>query len=209
MIMQVTIQGILDGVIPLEEQKIELMNVVDEINKSSTMIQDMLQIYRLDDANSELEISEFNLSDSVRFFIEDFEHIINKYDFKLDINIPKIMNIEADRKLIHRVISNYFTNAIKYTNKGEKIYIEISEHKGKVYFELTNYGITIEEEDLENIWMPFFRSTNAEAPRLKTKGTGIGLYLVSEILKAHDCKFGIENIENGVKAYFYINKKVE
>ncbi|MCK5762216.1 MAG: hypothetical protein KAH16_04895, partial [Candidatus Izimaplasma sp.] len=58
MIMQVIIQGILDDVIPVEEQKTELMNVVSEINKSSTMIQDMLQIYRLDDANSELEISE-------------------------------------------------------------------------------------------------------------------------------------------------------
>ena len=117
------------------------------------------------------------------------------------------MNIEADKKLIHRVISNYFTNAIKYTSKGEKIYIEISEHKDRVYFELTNYGITIEEEDLENIWMPFFRSVNSETPRLKTKGTGIGLYLVSEILKAHDCEYGIENTKNGVKAYFYIKTK--
>ena len=85
MIMQVTIQGILDGVISIEEQKVELLNVIDEINKSSTMIQDMLQIYRLDDANTELEITEFNLSDSVRFFIQDFEHIIKKYDLeKLD-----------------------------------------------------------------------------------------------------------------------------
>ncbi len=209
MIMQVTIQGILDGVIPMEEQEVELLNVVDEINKSSTMIQDMLQIYRLDDANSELEISEFNLSDSARFFIQDFENILKKYNFKLDINIPPVAIIEADRKLIHRVISNYLTNAIKYTSEGEKIYMEISEKEHRVYFELTNYGANIAEDDLENIWIPFFRATKTEAPRLKTKGTGIGLYLVSEILKAHDCEFGIENIENGVKAYFYINKKVE
>jgi len=209
MIMQVTIQAILDGVIPTDEQETELLNVVDEINKSSTMIQDMLQIYRLDDANSELEIEEFNLSDSVKFFVQDFDNIIKKYNFVLDLNIPDEMNIEADKKLIHRVISNYFTNAIKYTKEGEKIYIEISDNNDRAYFEIINHGITIGEEDLENIWIPFFRSTQFETTRLKTKGTGIGLYLVSEILKAHDCEYGIENIENGVKAYFYINKKVE
>ncbi len=209
MIMQVTIQGILDGVIPSEEQETELLNVVDEINKSSTMIQDMLQIYRLDDANTELEISEFNLSDSIKFFIQDFENVIKKFNFNLVVDIPEIVNIEADKKLIHTVISNYFTNAIKYTEVGEKIYIKVTEDDDSVYFELINHGTSIKEEDLENIWIPFFRADKLETPRLKTKGTGIGLYLVSEILKAHKSEFGIENIKNGVKAYFYISKKVE
>ncbi len=209
MIMQVTIQGILDGVIPPDEQEEELINVVNEINKSSTMIQDMLQIYRLDDANSELEISEFNICDSVRFFIQDFENMIKKYNFVIDMDIPKKITVEADKKLIHRVISNYFTNAIKYTADGEKIYIKVSENKDKVYFELTNYGVNILKEDLDNIWIPFFRANTSDHLRLKSKGTGIGLYLVSEILKAHNSEFGIVNVENGVKAYFYINKKVE
>ncbi len=206
MIMQVIIQGILDGVIPTDEQERELLNVVDEINKSSTMIQDMLQIYRLDNANTELEISEFDLSESVKFFIGDFEHIINKYNFKLDLNIPKAVYIEADMKLISRAISNFFTNAIKYTDEGEKIYIEISEDKDRAYFELTNFGSNIKNEDLDNIWMPFFRTEKRGNSRLENRGTGIGLYLVSEILKAHNCEFGIENVENGVKAYFYIKK---
>jgi len=209
MIMQVIIQGILDGVIPTDEQEKELLNVVDEINKSSTMIQDMLQIYRLDNANTELEISEFNLSESVEFFIEDFEHVINKYDFKLDLKLSKAVFIEADKMLISRAISNFFTNAMKYTDKGEKIYIEVSEDEDRAYFELTNFGSNIKKDDLENIWIPFFRTEKEGTSRLKNRGTGIGLYLVSEILKAHNCEFGIENITNGVKAYFYINKKVD
>ena len=126
MIMQVTIQGILDGIIPENQQEGELLNVVDEINKSSIMIQDMLQIYRLDDANSELEITEFNLSDSVKFFIQDFDNIIKKYNFKLEVDIPETANVEADKKLIHRVISNYLTNASKYTKENDRICIKIN-----------------------------------------------------------------------------------
>lgn len=210
MIMQVTIQAILDGVIPEENQEEELLNVVDEINKSSIMIQDMLQIYRLDDAQSELDISKFSLSKCIYKFIDDFDNVIKKHNLQITLNVNENIMIEADNKLIRRVISNFFTNAIKYTPKNEKIHIKISETKDLAYFELVNYGAKIDPENIENIWMPFFRGEDSHtSDRLKTKGTGIGLYLVSEILKAHDCKFGIENIENGVKSYFYINKKVE
>lgn len=210
MIMQVTIQGILDGVIPKEEQEDELLNVVEEINKSSIMIQDMLQIYRLDDAQSELEISEFSLSNCINVFIDEFDSIIKSNNLKINLNIKENVMIEADNKLIKRVISNFFTNAIKYTPENQQIDILISESKDQAYFELVNHGATINPDNLENIWMPFFRDEKAnKSNRLKTKGTGIGLYLVSEILKAHNCKFGIENVEKGVKSYFYINKKVE
>lgn len=210
MIMQVTIQGILDGVIPDEEQAEELLNVVDEINKSSIMIQDMLQIYRLDDAKSELEISEFSLSNCIYHFIDGFDAVIKQHNLQINLDIKKDIMIEADNKLIKRVISNFFTNAIKYTPENERIDIEISDTKNEAYFELINYGANIDPENLENIWMPFFRGEDSNTKeRLKTKGTGIGLYLVSEILKAHNCRFGIENVDKGVKSYFYINKKVE
>jgi len=209
MIMQVTIQGILDDIIAAEDQDKELNNVLDEINKSSMMIQDMLQIYRLDDANTLLEITEFNLSETVEFFINDFENAIRKFNLDVDINIQDAVCIEADSKLIKRVISNFLTNAIKYTPIHGNIYIEVSEKDGKAYFELTNYGSSINQDEIEKIWLPFYRIDVDDANPLKTKGSGIGLYLVSEILKAHHAEFGIKNVRNGVKAYFYINKKVE
>jgi len=210
MIMQVTIQGIIDGIIPFEDQENELLNVVEEINKSSLMIQDMLQIYRLDDANSELEISEFDLSDTVNFFIKDFDSIIKKYELDVQTKIKDKVIIEADQKLIKRAISNFFTNAVKYTPEGQTISVVVEEVSDRVYFELTNYGVTIKEEDLKSVWMPFFRGErNSLEQRLKTKGTGIGLYLVSEILKAHNCEFGITNVNNGVRVYFFIKKVQE
>jgi len=208
MIMQVTIQGILDGIIDKSDQEVELNNVLEEINKSSFMIQDMLQIYRLDDANTTLDLSEFDLSKSVCFFVNDFENAIKKYHFDVDVNVQDDVYVEADKKLIERVISNFITNAIKYTQEYQKIYIEVSELDDHVYFELTNYGASINDEEIEKIWLPFYRLEQADSSRLKTKGTGIGLYLVSEILKAHNAEFGIKNIENGVKAYFKLNKKM-
>ena len=209
MIMQVTIQGILDGIIDEEDQEKELLNVIDEINKSSIMIQDMLQIYRLDDANTQLEVSEFDLTKTVQFFLDDFENNIKKYDFDMDINLQDDVYVEADLKLIKRVISNFITNAIKYTPNSGKIYVEVSEKDEKVYFELTNYGTTIDRNEIDKIWLPFYRLEQEDTSRVKSKGSGIGLYLVSEILKAHNAEFGIVNVTNGVKAFFRLNKRIE
>ena len=206
MIMQVTIQGILDGIISNDQIETELNNVLSEINKSSFMIQDMLQIYRLEDANTQLELSEFNLANEVTLLANNFEHNLKKHKLTLELNLDENVFIEADYKLIKRVLSNFFTNAIKYTPEGQKIYIEVSEKSDHYYFELTNYGVQIKDSDLENIWMPFFRTSDYANNRLPTKGSGIGLYLVSEVLKAHRSDYGIKNIDNGVKAYFTIKK---
>jgi signal transduction histidine kinase len=208
MIMQVTIQAILDGIIPEEEAQKEMNNVLDEISKSSMMIQDMLQIYRLEDANTKLEVTEFNLSEAVKFFISDFENVLRKHNFELETEITKSVMIEADDKLISRCISNFFTNAIRYTPDNGKIKIKVTNREDCAYFELINYGVNIPDEDLENIWIPFFKGqNNSKDQKLRTKGSGIGLYLVSEILKAHHAEFDITNIDNGVKAYFKLQKK--
>jgi signal transduction histidine kinase len=207
MIMQVTIQGILDGIISENEVDKELMNIIEEINKSSIMIQDMLQIYRLDDANTQLDLSYFNLGESVCFYIKEFTKPLEKYKFEVSQNIDKEVFIEADQKLIKRVISNFITNAIKYTPVGEKIIINVSQDKNNAYFEITNYGISITESELKNVWLPFYRIEQEDAKRQKTKGSGVGLYLVSEILKAHKADYGMESKNNYVKVYFKIRKK--
>lgn len=209
MIMQVTIQGILDGIVPEEDQVTEMNNILDEINKSSMMIQDMLQIYRLDDANTQLEISEFDLTKTVSYFLHDFDSAIRKYNLTVDSNLQDDVFVEADHKLLRRAISNFMTNAIKYTPDNGELYIEVSDQDDYVYFELTNYGIEINQQDIEKIWMPFYRIEREDLPRSRTKGSGIGLYLVSEILKAHNADYGITNVKNGVKAYFRLPKKVD
>lgn len=202
-VMQVTIQGILDGIISQDNIDDELENVLDEINKSSLMIQDMLQIYRLDNAETELDITTFNLSKETKSFIDEFEHTFEQNNYQFDTNIQDEVFISADLNLIKRVISNYFTNVIKYTPNHEKIYLEVSNHQSYVYFEITNYGTTIEKEELERIWLPFYR-VKQDSP--SPKGSGIGLYLVSEILDAHNADFSIENVNNGVKSWFKLYK---
>lgn len=202
MIMQVTIQAILDNIIPEDNYKEELKNVLTEINKSSLMLQDLLEIYRLEDHEIPLDIEKLNLSHIVEFFINDFSNVMKKYHFNVKTDLDNTIEINADLKLIKRVISNFFTNAIKNTLEHETISIRVYKDNSHAYFEIINMGTTIDPNHLDNIWMPFYTISQTNPTLEKTKGSGIGLYLVSEVLKAHQFEYSIQNIQNGVKASF-------
>ncbi len=201
MIIQVIIQGISDGVIDEKDMKEELSTVLSEINKSSMMIQDMLQIYRLDDSETLLDISEFNITSEVKRLLNDFDQIIKKQDLIIEF-FGEDIYIDADVKLVRRVISNFITNAVRYTPKGEKIQINLSKTSNEFTFEILNYGVNIHNKEINNIWLPFYRGTQTNYADNKQIGSGIGLYLVKEILKAHKADFGINNVNNAVRAYF-------
>ena len=201
MIIQVTIQGILDGVVNEDSIGEEFNNILAEINKSSLMIQDLLQIYRLDSKDSKLDLELIDISKLVASIPNDFSPLIKKYGFKLKFNIQPDLTIEADRKLIQRVISNFMTNAIKYTKESEIIELNVYSKKSNVHIEVVNHGAVLSETHLQNLWMPFYRIEHEGDKRMSSKGSGIGLYLVSEVLKAHKFDYGLMNVKNGVKAY--------
>ena len=201
MIIQVTIQGVLDGVVNEDSIAEEFNNILAEINKSSLMIQDLLQIYRLDSKDSQLDLEVINISKLVFSIPNDFSPLVKKYKFKLNFNIEDGLLIEADRKLIQRVLSNFMTNAIKYTKESESIELNVFQVKSKVHIEVINHGAELSEVHLENLWMPFYRVEHEGDQRMSSKGSGIGLYLVSEVLKAHNFEYGLVNVKNGVKAY--------
>jgi len=206
MIIQVIIQGISDGVIDEQDIQDELATVLEEVNKSSVMIQDLLQIYRLDDKESNLEYVEFNINQEVKNLLLEFDHLIKKQDLEIVYHERNIF-LEADKKLINRVISNFLTNAIKYTPIGQKIEIRMDQNDDLFSFEILNYGVNIPNNELDNIWLPFYRGSQTNYTEQKQNGSGIGLYLVKEILHAHMANFDIENTNDAVRAYFQISTK--
>ena len=69
-------------------------------------------------------------------------------------------------------------------------------------FEVKNYGSFISEENLTKIWLPFFR----EKEDVDKSSTGMGLYLVKEILEKHSFNYNVTNFEEGVISYFEVKK---
>lgn len=206
MVMNITAQGILDGIFSAEEQPAELEKLLSEITTLDSMIRDLLDVYKLDELRMDVDLEKINLKTITERQLENVDNLITRYKHQVEFNVDRNTSINANPKFMGMVISNILTNAIKYTPNGNRIKIDISSIKDMIEFRVTNYGVTIPEDQLAHIWEPFFRIDASRTKNTKAKGTGLGLYIVAETLKAHRFSYGIENVTNGVSVWFRAKK---
>ena len=206
--MQASISGILDGVFEPEENEAELQNVLKEINHTNEIVQEVLDVYRLDNDSFSLEIEPLDLVFFTQKIINSFETVLKNANAKISFFYDeRNIKIDGDYRQLKRVISNLFVNAIKYSPEYQTVDVSITRQGEKILFSVTNYGVTIPEEDIKNVFEPFYRVDKTGNRTEKRKGSGLGLYIVREILEKHHFEYGIKNIENGVTFYFIANEK--
>lgn len=107
--------------------------------------------------------------------------------------------VSTDREMLKKIADNLISNAVQYTPKQQKIMIKVSDTELRI----TNYGVTIDEKLLPNVFEPFVSSDESK------KGKGLGLYVVAYYGRMMGYKLQIDNIENGVQARLIFAKTIE
>lgn len=203
MVISATVQAIRDGVIDPEEMDGEYQTILEEVDKTTDIIKKVVTTYRLSSQEIIPSFSRFNLTKLVKEELKAVYPLAEKKKIKIVEGLDQDVYMNADREQIGQVISNFLTNAIKYTKESEKIEVNIIDSYNNYVFEVKNYGAKIKEENLSNIWLPFFR----ENQNIEKESTGMGLYFVRETLNAHKIPFDVINTPDGaVRAFFVINK---
>lgn len=114
---------------------------------------------------------------------------------KLSLSLPTapwpVPNISIDRDLIQLAVYNLIENALKYSDKGDRIEVRATDQSGTVKIEIADTGIGIPADELKSVWEELFRASNGR----HRKGTGIGLSLVRRIIERHEGSMGIDSIE--------------
>ncbi len=180
--------------------------ILEESKKLESLINDMLDLSKMQANTIEYNMEEFNLSKSIEKFETFYKNKYKDFDFKF--SYPKNCNIYADPKRIEQVMTNLINNAINYSQKDNKKIIvslkKIEENKYK--FSVQDFGIGISKEDQKQIFDRHFRSISAKRA---VAGSGIGLTIVKEILNYHKFEYGVESeINKGSTFYFvFTNKK--
>lgn len=198
-------EGLKDNVAQGESRDIYLDIIIDEAHKMNSLVMDMLELSKLEAGKANLHIQPFDIK-------ELFEKIAFKNQVEItNNNLEIILNYKAtsycvlgDIFKIEQVLTNFITNAIKYTESGEKILIDISNHNSDVFFSIENTGAHIPEEDLSNIWSQFYKVDKSRTR--STRSTGLGLAIVKNLLTLHNSNFGVMNTERGVRFYFSLKK---
>ncbi|MCT4584739.1 MAG: cell wall metabolism sensor histidine kinase WalK [Peptostreptococcaceae bacterium] len=194
-------EGIKDGIYK-EKKEYYLDVILDEANSMNELVLEMLELSKLESGVIKLDKEEFDLKELVMDYIKKMQIYIDKKNIKLNIDISNKENIVyADYKMIEKVIKNLITNAINYTNKEGYLKIIIKKESNLV-FEIEN-ETDISKEEVSRIWDRFYKKDKSRTKEnTLSKGSGIGLCIVKNILILHKLNFGAVKTNKGLKIYF-------
>ena len=159
--------------------------ILNETDRMTHIVQDLLTLSRFDSGHSELTISVFAFGDMLR---DCFQAVLmeaqrrgHTLTLEGDEGLPQI---KADRDRILQVVMNILSNAIKYTPDGGRIRMVAGRTDETVWVEVRDNGIGIPERDRERIFDRFYRVDKARSR--ESGGTGLGLSIAREIVSRHD-----------------------
>ena len=176
-------------------------NIIKEIQKTKTMLQDAINVYKIDlELSNKTKFENFGLIDIITSTTDSFKTLFEKYEQKLFLDLQSDIFIDGDIKQFKKAISNIILNAIVHSPKGNNIYINIISNKNCKVLEIINTGVNINETEIINIFKPFYQTDKSRTSK-EDFGNGLGLFISQEILKKHNLKLNVLNLENAVKFY--------
>lgn len=153
-------------------------------------IQSILQLLRVESKDFRLHIEACDLNEVIEQALTQLKPLAAEKNILIESQLEPLFSIEADVTLIREVVINLLDNAIKYTQSGGKIQIFSTENENSALVTIKDNGQGIATEDLKLIWNKFTRGKDQD---MKSKGTGLGLYLVKYFIELHG---GTVNLES-------------
>ncbi|HDN2511504.1 MULTISPECIES: Cu(+)/Ag(+) sensor histidine kinase [Providencia] len=166
-----------------KEELVEVLySNLEEYNRLSRMISDMLFLAQADDNMLIPEKKLIHIKAEIELIFDYFEYLAEDNEIKLKL-IGDAEPIMADKDMLRRAITNLISNAIRYTPKGDSVSINISNIKNGIELIISNPGVKIPEEHLPKLFDRFYRVDKSR--QRKNEGSGIGLAIVKSIILAH------------------------
>jgi len=186
-----------DDLPPVIKQYVAKANIA--INKLQRLVNDLLDVSKIQAGRLEYPLTVINLSDVIKTCIADARHIYNENTFLNEDGDEILINGNAER--LEQVIMNLLSNAVKYSLENKTISIRTTIIERYVRVSVIDNGIGLTDEQKQRIFERFYR---VEDKKYMASGLGMGLYISAEIIRGHKGKIGVEG-EFGKGATFYFD----
>ncbi|SFD73681.1 HAMP domain-containing protein [Paenibacillus catalpae] len=175
-----------------------------EVDKMDHLIVDMLELAKYESGTYKMKMDTFFIDKLINSVCGQLSHEMAAKQLRLSVQlIPGL--VVANQHRIEQVITNFMTNAIRYTPKNLEIIVSVIEETNHIVVRVENKGARIPEEQLSKVWDRFYRGDTAR--QRSDGGTGLGLAISRKILQLHDVNYGVTNTTDGVVFFFSLNKK--
>jgi signal transduction histidine kinase len=175
--------------------------IIGASDRLSTLIEDILNVSRLEQGRMKFEIVSLDPNQVVKNIVDSFSNAVKEKGISLVSEYSVAVNIRADKDRLEQIAINLIGNAIKYTPEGGvrvRTYIE----NGKYFLRVSDSGIGISSDELKNLFTKFYRIRSEQTKNIE--GTGLGLWITENIIHKMDGTINVESIE-GVGSHFIVS----
>lgn len=197
-------EGLSEGMCEDKESRDYYCEVIlDEANKMNKMVRQLLNLTALEFGNDAPVMERFDVVELIRGVVTSARILIQAREAEVILERTEPVYVWADEFKIEEVITNYLNNALNHVDEHHKIIIDIEDKEGEAKISVFNTGKHIPEDDIENLWVKFFKVDKARTREYG--GSGIGLSIVKAIIESHHKGYGVENVEDGVRFWFTLD----
>ncbi len=170
-----------------------------QVDRLTNLISDLLNITRINSGNLVFNKTYFNFNLMVNEMMEELQLTTAKH--RLVVNLGPAVTVFADKERIGQVVTNFISNAIKYSPNADHINVTTSIVANEVIFCVQDFGIGISNESHEKVFEQFYRVNNKQHQSFP--GLGLGLHISSEIIKREGGRIWVKSVEgHGSEFYF-------
>lgn len=178
--------------------------IMDETRRLTDLVNDVLDISKLESDMERLATTRFNLTLNIRETVERVQELLKNESFNITFTHDSDVYVKADETKIGRAFYNLLINAVNYSGDSRNIAIIQSIAENRVRISIMDSGEGIAEDDLPFIWDRYFKS--GKKHKRGVIGTGLGLFIVKKIIELHGGEYGVTSeIDKGSTFWFALN----
>ena len=187
--------------LPDENTPENVQVIIDEAEHLSELVDDLLDLSRLQSGMRTLEKERFDLTATVRETMERYDKLIHHEGYTIRFIADESVEVIADRTMILQAVYNLINNAVNYCGEDRVVEVEQRCLNGTVRISVRDHGVGIEADQLPYIWDRYYKVDRVH--RRARIGTGLGLSIVKGALEAHGAKYGVNSAPgNGSEFWF-------
>jgi len=170
-----------------------LMNIYEETLRLRRLVDDLLDLRRLETGNLSINLERVDLSEIIQSVSNLFLETISQRDVKIKVNISMVpLLARGDRDRLKQVVINLVDNAVRFNPDGGTVDIKGERLAGGIKVSVRDQGPGVKEEERELIWERFYKSDSSRTRG--RSGSGLGLAIAKQIIDMHGGQVGIESV---------------
>ena len=188
--------------LPGENTPENVQIIVDEANHLTELVNDLLDLSKLQAGVVTIQPERFCLTQLVRETLNRYNKMMENKGFTLTLSASEDVWVEADRTRISQVIYNLINNAIHYTGKTLDVHLRQTVADGSVKLEVIDHGEGIPADKLPLVWDRYYKLDKVH--KRSAVGTGLGLSIVRSVLELHHARYGVESTVGEGSDFWFI-----